>query len=84
MKCKILKKDKEQKEFKPFSVKLKIETIEEARTLFHVFNCGDLREEFPKSIFYELRDYSKEVAKEIRGSFWKEIKKEIKYQGFEI
>ena len=70
-----------KKEFKPFVVKIEVETIQEARLLFHTFN----RERLFDVIFSGGygRDYDKNVASNFGVNFLL-VKNEIQKQGFEI
>ena len=70
-----------KKEFKPFVVKIEVETIQEARLLFHTFN----RRQLSNAIF--SGNYGDAYDKDIASNFevdYKIIWSEILKQGFEI
>ena len=79
MKAKI---EKKEKAFTPFKVKLEIETIQEARLLFHVFNNRNIGE----GIVNEEYDmgYSKDYAKDFGTDMFAELESLITGQGFKL
>lgn len=90
MKTELIKKD-ETKKFEPFVLKIKVESVEEARTMYHVFNRCDLPEmmleskwygEFSKLLKHDSA-YTNDLANldENLGGI---IKREIESQGFKV
>ena len=79
-----IEEGKIKKEFKPFTVKIEVETIQEARLLYHVFN----RRGIGGLIFdgFYGRDYCKDIDSDFDDPqrTYSAIKDEIKNQGFEI
>lgn len=76
----------EPKKFKPFTVSLEVETIEEARLLFHVFNHGNLKQLIDSDEFYnDDMEYSSLYScgfDDYNG--WEILKNEILRQGFKV
>jgi hypothetical protein len=56
----ILKKP-EKKEFEPFELNLFVETEQEARLLFHVFNRLDLKEAIFSELYAEPNQYNDDM-----------------------
>jgi len=67
------------KEFKPFTVELTMETIEEARLLYYIFTRCNLRD----LISADLDDSVAEDFKDDDDLF-EQIRNEIEAQGFEV
>lgn len=61
---KIEKLIEENKEFEPLEIKLVLETPEEVRTFYHIFNNGALAEDILNN-FYGNRPLSTHYSKEI-------------------
>ena len=83
MKVTIDNKEEEKKVFKPFKLTFDIETIEEARLMFHICNCYSI-DTLLKANYSEFNyntDMSKEID-DIKSSIL--IKNEIEKQGFEL
>jgi hypothetical protein len=73
----------EPKKFIPVRINITIDTIEEARLLFHVLNRADLK----KIIFKNYGtdgEFSNKVADEFDSKAYMVVEKLIKEQGFEI
>jgi len=62
-----INKEKPQKkaEFVPFDLTLKVETVAEARTLFHMFNFSGLGDLFKGPQGYEFEDYNPNIAEDL-------------------
>jgi len=74
-----------ENKFKPFILELEIETLQEARLLYHLANAPHLLDVFKKGVgggCYGLRDYSDDIAESFHGYIWELISDEIKKQGF--
>lgn len=70
--------------FKPFTIELTIETIEEARLLFHISNHSKIRELIMNDKKYILDvNYSNSITDNI-PYLWNLIKKEITKQKFDL
>jgi len=78
----ILKTNEKQKEFIPFTIEIKVETIEEARLMFHIANCYNIRRSLIMDPTYRLES-NNAIAKKIGGTLWDQIMKEVEKQGFE-
>jgi hypothetical protein len=75
----------ECKEFRPFEFVIGVETIQEARLLYHICNHNKIRDLIKEDALYGF-EHSPDIA-ESMGSIWeiiKIIKKEITNQGFKI
>ncbi len=81
MKLEIVK-EPTPKTFKPVGLKLTVESIQELRLLFHVFNRGSLKNAIMTSSY--SNDYSSDCADFFGWSLSGQIKKEIKDQGFQV
>lgn len=69
--------------FKPFTLNIEVETIEEARLLYHVANRTNLLKVLQlKGNHYGFDAYSKDIASQLDGEDI--IEEEIMAQGFEI
>ena len=82
MKAKIDRKS-EVKEFKGFKLTLDVETIEEARLLFHVFNYRSIRDRLFTDDDYVIHKPDS-TAPTFDGDLWIDIEGEILRQGFRI
>lgn len=74
--------------FQPFEVTLCVESIAEARLLYHVFNNNKLLKHLKGeyiSVPYNFSVYTEKVAEsfEVEG-LWANLKDELESQGFEI
>lgn len=49
--------------FKPFTLELNIETVQEARLLFHIFNYADIRQLFLSGNAYSMESYSSDIGR---------------------
>lgn len=79
-----IEEGKIEREFKPFTVKIEVETIQEARLLYHVFNRRNIRDIILSDGYGG--DYNKNIDYDFdcqQGSHAR-ISEEIKRQGFEI
>lgn len=84
MKLEVIKPDT-KKEFKPFELKITVETIQEARLFYHVFNNTDLRNSLQKTDHYDFGTYSNDIAFNLcNNSSGKIISNTIESQGFEV
>jgi len=64
--------------FKPFSLTLEVETVEEARTLFHIFNNGALAQVIAANRnWYGMENYSKNLSTLTGDNLATKIKKYI-------
>jgi len=77
-----------KKEFEPITLEITIESVEEARSLFHVFNYTDLGN-LMKSDWYSSggigKNYSIKVSRSLGSSgLGFKIKNEIENQGYEV
>ena len=79
-----IKSTQTKKEFKPFTIEITAETIEDARLLWHIFNCGDIIEKLEKSGYFEEQVYSKQITKYFDYEDWTKINEEIQSQGFKL
>ena len=75
-------------QWRPMNISLSIESVEEARLLFHVFNrCNLLDVLIGEMDEYDFSAYSPHVAKEFKfsnGGSSSTIRKVIEDQGFEV
>lgn len=76
----------QNKILEPFKVELTIETIEEARLLFHVMNMSNLRTLILESDYWKeyTRMHSEDFSKDFDIDLYKSILKEIEDQGFSL
>ena len=81
MKTRIVNKE-EEKKFQPFDVVLTVETEQEARLLYHVFNRNYLKE----IIFTGRYDhpYNQDIKPYFDGGEYELISKELGRQGIEL
>lgn len=79
-----IKSTQTKKEFKPFTIEITAETIEDARLLWHLYNCGNIIEKFEKSGYFEEQKYTKKITKYFNFKDWKKINEEIQSQGFKL
>ena len=70
------------KEFKPFEITFKPETIEEARLLFHLCNHASIGDKIGKT-GYSIYGY-KTISSQLNSTGYREIRAEIEGQGFSI
>ena len=78
-----IKKTAQNKQFKPFEITFKVDSIEEARLLYHVFNYVDIADVLKKDAIYFER-YSLNCACDFEGRVYNIVAEEIEAQGFEI
>ena len=69
-------------DFKPFTIEITVETIQEARCMFHITNSEHAAENVYMK--YSSPSYSTDYASGIPGSLWRDIKQTIESQGFKI
>lgn len=73
--------------FKPFTVHITVETLQEARLLFHVVNRANLKEalmcEPASKGYFGYGDYSLDFAESL-GLGYKAVREEIQRQGFSL
>lgn len=81
MKTQILKTP-QKKTFKPFTVQFEIETIEEARLLFHICNHANIGPLIMNSNYGGDSNYDDEMATSFGN--YQDILDEILSQGFKI
>jgi hypothetical protein len=81
MKAKVLKTTAE-KEFKPFTLALEVESLREARLLWHVLNKKGLLDLLLRA--YGEWPYSYDVNKEFNIDVFSVVDDEIESQGFEV
>lgn len=62
MKGKIIT-ESDEKKFKPFKVELEIDSVEEARLLFHVLNCKEIGDIVASSDYIEKSEYTGTISK---------------------
>lgn len=73
-----------EKEFKPFKLELTVETVEEARLFYHVFNHTNLASKIGETWYSTGFDYEKSKGT-LSGTFIGEkISKEIRNQGYKV
>lgn len=72
------------KEFKPFEITLTVESVKEARLLFHVFNRVNLKDAILTKFYCDTDEYDLDIENQFSGEIYDKIEKEIKRQGFEI
>lgn len=93
MKTKICKKkDKKKKEFKSFSIKIKIESIEDARLVYHLSNCSVIDELIKENKCYWKEYYDLFFTNRLNNyspfyddnDLWEMIKEEVEKQGYKI
>ena len=82
MKARIIEEKKEV-EFKPFKIELTIETIQEARLLFHVGNNLNLLGCLRAAKDYPIDRYNDDIAANCK-EFYIIMKDEIQSQGFKL
>lgn len=70
--------------FKKFTLNLEIESVDEARLLFHVFNYTDLVEHINDEMFYDMDDYTRINRDNVGVSIYDMIMSEIESQGYKI
>ena len=75
--------DIQQKQWQPVKLEIILETVEEARLLFHVFNNVDLMGAFECEEEYDLNPYSQNIARAFFAGI-DEVEQAIKKQGFEV
>ena len=80
----IIKSVTKQKTFIPFVVEIKVETIEEARLMYHLFNRGHLNKAIMNKDYAGYENYNQQVSTELGGNGYTQISEEIKKQGFDI
>ena len=73
-----------EREFEPFKVVLTVESIKEARLLFHVFNSGKLKTYFIQDNHYNGDYNMMGCADSFSSDFWDIISNELESQHFEI
>ena len=78
-----IEEGKIKKEFKPFTVKFEVETIQEARLLYHVFNRRCLADVIFSGDYDKNCKYSGDIYSDFDIGY-DAIEEEIKKQGFEI
>ena len=49
----LIKDEDSDKDFTPFTLRIKVETVEEARTFFHIFNNSNLVDKIKKGWYYD-------------------------------
>ena len=82
MQSQIIRETKEvPKVFEPFTLQLKVETIEEARFLFHTANHPDIQSLLHNDEKSSL-NFDTKGANGNFGDTWSVIRAEIRYQGF--
>ena len=71
--------------FLPFDFTITVETIEEARLLYHVFNRADLKQilQNPPCPGYSFKSYHSGIASQFYSGYG-QLKKEIEQQNFEV
>lgn len=84
MKTKIITAEQEKK-FKPITIQITAETIEEARLLFHLHNHAGLSEIIKNDPGYDFKEtgYNENVS-ECLGDMFSYIREHITSQGFEV
>ena len=77
---------KENKEFTPFKIEFLVETIQDARLMFHLANEDDHKDFILDTIDFNSHNYSHDFSDEICAgdSLWRQIEDEIEAQGFEL
>lgn len=71
---KLITKGEIKKDFKPFDLNLRVETAEEARLLWHIFNCLRMSDYFIEDVIYPMANYNCNIAEDITSD---EIRKYI-------
>jgi len=89
MKSKIVKRIKEPKKFKPFQLQIDIESLDEARVFFHIFNNGTLVDKIKKGWYrdnesLEDGDYNELIIRDLENMAYEDIELEVESQGFKI
>jgi len=90
MKGKIKPVEVDLKTFKPFVLELTVESVGEARLLFHCFNRLDLLEVLRQSggpnteLRYSFKRFSGEIAMMFTGTVYSEISRELVGQGLVV
>jgi hypothetical protein len=76
----------EKKKFKPFSVTITAETIEDARLLLHLFNCNDLGSVLKDTYYDFKKGYNKNVTEglDLSNETYRVIDEYIKNSGYEL
>ena len=74
----------QEKEFKPFTVSITAETVQDARLLFHVCNYAGLRTLLIGDIPYWSGYYSKDFSSMIDRNMPTKVRKIIESQGHNI
>lgn len=86
MKLKI--EDVEKAEFKPIKIEITVESVRDARLLFHVFNNCNLKRVITETNFYDCRDnftYSKDMTNDLVGQgVGDKLNEAIEARGFEL
>jgi len=80
------KSPSEPKTFIPFSLEIKVETIEDARLMWHLYNCCNLNTILDKSSHYadivDLEGTAQNLDDE--ADIWEKINDHIEDCGFEV
>lgn len=72
------------REFAPIKVEIELETIEEARLLYHVVNRGNLLDALSGSRSYMFTEYHKDIASNFDTDLGVLLKQEFENRGYPV
>jgi hypothetical protein len=86
MKTEIIKQE-QQKEFKPFELKIKVETAAEARLLYHIGNHVNVLKTIKTARFWDtgyIKSHNQDIAKDLDCDIHVIIQNELMDQDIEL